>query len=445
MRHTVPLAFQTPIASSVSFDAPHLEYEKRPYRPAEGRRPQQVLLGRTILTPAINLNDYRCSAVIDWLEFRLNTASEHQSLNVQKFAQSVLAAVSSGSTVFVSGPDRRPRYQGHHFLFRVQDPQPRGFFHLLEELQKRYETLSHDPRSITISGVEISVDFRVAATEAKSADEKALIRLRMSEVLRRHIRPEPVLSDHERHWPRFYAERLGKHSAQFWVDTKLRKASALESKLRSLGLDSRKATALSLDAHHQPPVDLASYIGAKESPIMLRIMDKISDRRDPDKKCSVPLEDADRRSRIEITLKGGWDESGGAGAVGLQHVGDLYGFDFKKYRKPFFEFFLPTIDLENSGRLPEPAPTSLTEPEIFQRTGVYGLDRVHRILDEIHLEEWKRRIRKTRHMPLGKKGRLVSYVELNQKVDRALKGLSRHWETPYFRTVGKARLKLKAA
>ncbi|MDU8946340.1 hypothetical protein [Ovoidimarina sediminis] len=394
------------------------------------------------MTPVLDLNRYHCSAVIDWLEFRFCTFTEHQSLNVQKVAARFLGELGARSTVFVSGPERQPGYQGSDFLVRVQDPQPRRFYLFLEALHDRYAARADDVGKVQISGVEVAVDFRVADTGSISPAERDHLRWQMTEVLRRHIRPEPVLTDLDRNWPRYYTEKQARHTAQYWVDTKLRAPSALLHRATLLGLDGRVAAPLSLEAHNQPPLDLTSYIGAKEAPIMLRIMDKISDRRDPEKKCSVPLEAEHKRSRIEVSLKGDWDKIGGAGAVGLQTIGDLYGYDFKQHRKPLFEFFLPTVDLAASGRLPPPA--SLSEMEAFQRTGVYGLDRVHRALASIHHAEWAKKRRSTRPVRLGKKGRLLSYVELNQKVDRALRSLSRRWESPCMRIVGTPGPKSKA-
>jgi hypothetical protein len=168
------------------------------------------------------------------------------------------------------------------------------------------------------------------------------------------------------------------------------------------------------------------YIGGKEFPILLRVMDKCTDHRDPDDGTADELPLADRRARLEVSLPETKRWESAAVPLGLSTLGDLFGFDYKKSRRLFFEFYLGTIGSGDELR-DLPFKPTLTETQVFQRTGVYGLDRFHRATSETLAARLKAGEIASEHVALGKKGRLVSYIELNQKVDRALKALASAW------------------
>lgn len=160
---------------------------------------------------------------------------------------------------------------------------------------------------------------------------------------------------------------------------------------------------------------------------MLRSMDKITDRRDPSSGKAVDLPSAEHRARLEVTLQGAPDAVGGHGAIGLSTVGDLYGYPFQHIRRTFFEFFLPTLGpVSDTETLP--FPVKVTEEEIFKRSGVYGLDRLHRAIEAVNLAAYKKGEISRKPQKLRKKGRLISYNDLNRRFDTALKGLAKAWK-----------------
>lgn len=60
-----------------------LAYE--PHTVADGGPGKQpILAGRDVMRPRIDLNDYRCSAVLDRIEIRLETPRRHQALNIHR-------------------------------------------------------------------------------------------------------------------------------------------------------------------------------------------------------------------------------------------------------------------------------------------------------------------------------------------------------------------------
>jgi hypothetical protein len=111
----------------------------------------------------------------------------------------------------------------------------------------------------------------------------------------------------------------------------------------------------------------------------------------------------------------------------MKSVADLYGFNFQKeIRKLVFEFFLPTFG-ETCETRTLGFPVKVSEQEVFRRSGVYGLDRLHRSIHDINLKRYQRGSITQKPVKLRKKGRLVSWKEMYRKVDRALSKLGKDW------------------
>ena len=426
-RLEIPLKFRAAPSWPEGSDPPSLQYNPERYSPAGASKPQPVLAGRTILRPDLGLNRYTCNAEIDWVELRLCTLGHHQAQNIHRFAAKELDSIGSGSSVFVSGPGREPGYSGSEFILRLQQPKPNELAVLSKSLVAKYAPHLTPVAELPPAGVEISVDFRVEPDKHWTDDTRNLLRWQMTDILRRHLRPEPVLTEEGNCAPRFYVKKDGKDSARFCLDHKTAlKSSKLVSNLTRFGVDVRHAATLHLNAHTPTPIDTTSYIGGRDFPVMIRVMDKRTDKRDPisDKVTDLPAQDW--RSRIEVTLKAERNEVGGHGAVDLHVLSDLYGYKFRSIRKTFFEFFLPTVaDLCPTRSLP--FPVTAEETSVFERSGVYGLDRLHRAVEAIGNASRRRDRTKPKPSNLGKKGRLLSYAELNRKVDRALDALSKNW------------------
>ncbi|TMV07537.1 hypothetical protein FGK63_08680 [Ruegeria sediminis] len=404
-------------------------YLPQTYSALNGQRTQPILQGRTILRPAIDLNRFRCVAIIDWLELYLQTEANHQATNIQKWLANQMRACGSRSSVFVSGPNSEHRHIGNFFRVRLQQPDPADLAAVLLRLQTQFGSQPFTLTEYRIAGIEVSVDFFPKTHFGDDQRASDLMRWHMVDTLRRHLRPHPALTEATLCQPRSYGGKYGGGGATYFVAQKLSAAAkTLTREARRLEIDPGMLAPLSLQSHHQPPVDLTSYIGAKDHVVALRIMDKVTDRRDPNRNKVDALDSKHWRARIEVTLTGHHREDGGHGAAGLRTTGDLFEFNFQSLRPSMFEFFLPTTEVPGgTGSLG--FRHSVDEVSIFARSGVYGLDRFHRAIEVVEQKRFAKGELAGRPTRLGKKGRLVSWTEMNQKVDRALHGLSKDWRS----------------
>ena len=426
-RFDIPLRFVKTPDWPTPEDPPCIQYVMSAYRPATGATIQPVLRDRMLVKPDVDLNRYRCKAVIDWIEIRLRTSSTHQAINVRRFAVSALGEIGSTSSIYVSGPQRQTGYSGSEFNLRIQQPGPIALIYLCKKLNAKYRSTGESIGELQIAGIEVSIDFYVRKQDELNLDAQNLLRWQMTDLLRRHLKPHAVLTEQEDCFPRFYSQADGKRTAVFVVDRRNSKPSGAQlSEVARLELSESVLTPLRLAAHQQAPVDTTSYIGSKIFPVMLRVMDKTTDRRDPKRNVVVILPSTAWRSRVEVTLSALDGEYDGTSPVGLSTLGDLFRYQFKQIRKPFFEFFWPTFNaLDDAAAFP--FPTNISEQKVFERSGVYGLDRLHRSMELIARARFKKKEILIAPTRLGSKGRLVSYDSLNRMMDRALSKLSKDW------------------
>ncbi len=426
----VPLLFDRKPTWPALLDPPSLPYTVNDYAPAKGRSPQPILRDRRILKPIIDLNKYRCRAVLDWIEIQLDTPNEHQAVNVRRTAVGFLKDVGSSSSVFVTGLTRTSPYIGSKFILRIQQPNPHEIIPFCKKLVGKYDPDRKSVRDMPITAIEVSVDFYVKNHKALSTDALNLLRWQMTEVLKRHLKPAAALTEKESNHPRFFTGTGGSGSAKPLVASDTRQVSAKQrAEINRLNLSESILAPLRIGAHRQAPIDTTYYIGKKASPVMLRVMDKITDQRDPVRNIAVDLSPAERRSRIEVTLLKETDEVGGPAAVDLNTLKDLFGFSFKPIRKLVFEFFYPTINkFDEMSDLP--FPVNITELAVFERSGVYGLDRAHRSIAEINKRRYQERELPTERVKIGSKGKAMSFEEMNRKIDRAMTKLSKDWMRP---------------
>jgi hypothetical protein len=123
--------------------------------------------------------------------------------------------------------------------------------------------------------------------------------------------------------------RDGERSATFLVNRNQPPTVLMRRHAGELAITPRSLTPLPHAAHAPIPVDRTAYIGAKDFAVMLRTMHKTTDRRDPNRDHVMALPEAEWRSRVEVALlREHMDELGGAGAVDLNTVKDLYGYRF---------------------------------------------------------------------------------------------------------------------
>jgi len=428
LKHSeIPLLFVESPKWDPSLDPPSIHYTADLYEPADGMAVQPVLRDRMVLKPAIDLKRYRCHSVIDWIEVQMETNGVHQAINIQRFASKVLGDNRSASKVYVSGPTRNSGYRGSSFIIRLQRPEFRHLGSLCAELVKKYPTSARSIGDLAIAGIEVSVDFYVKNHAEMGSEAQDLLRWQMTEVLRRHLRPERSLTELEENQPRFFATANGNSTSKSLVSKSTAKASGKQrSEIQRLGLNERVLAPLRIGAHEQAPIDTTFYIGKKGSPVMLRVMDKTTDQRNPTLGTAVNLAPTECRSRIEVTFMKKPDEVGGPAAVKLETLSDLVEYPFKTIRKLVFEFFYPTI---NSGDelVHLSFPVNVTELDVFRLSGVYGLDRLQRSIAEISDRRYRKKEITTKPRPIGRKGKAVSFVDLNRMIDRSLVRLSGDW------------------
>lgn len=425
----IPLAFRDSPNWPSDNVFPAVSYSEKPYRPNDARATvQKVLAGRRLLTPQLDLNAYNCRAEIDWIEFRLPTKRYHQARNMQPKVAGMFADIGSASTVYVSGPTRKPGYMGYDFIIKVQQPKPRELVQVLGRMAAFYRLERSELPDLPIMGLEISVDFYVKDTHARTENCRNLLRWQMVDALRRHLKPDPALTELPEASPRFFGDQYGGNGATFFVNGN---ATELSPKLitlaPSLGLAPEALVALDIKSHNQPNIDVTSWIGAKGFEVMLRTMDKTTDQRDPGSGTFRKLSSADSRARLEVTLQGQIDEVGGHGAFGFKKLGDLQHHLFKAIRRTVFEFFLPTLGNQCDSTMLG-VKLRANEEEVFRRSGVYGLDRFQRGIQTANRARADKGEKSAPRVRLGDKGRMVSWTDMNQKVDRALKKLGRDWE-----------------
>lgn len=424
----LPLAFREQPDWPKGEPAPAVGYLVTPYRSEHGQKTQPVLSGRKLISPLIDLNSYACRAEIDWIEIRITTPNFHQAVNMQRAVATWLVNEGSQMTIFVTGPDRKRGYKGKEFILKFQQPNPREFTRVLNYVACKYGLNPARLGEFKIMGVEVSVDFYVKVQDMLDDRQINLKRWLMVDLLRRHLKPAPELTEMEDGGPRFFGDVYGRGGATRFVNPSI---SDLRPNLLLLasrvGLDPSDLVTLDINKHSQPTVDTTSWIGPKDFHVMLRTMDKVTDKRDPHSSTYRELPMSERRARLEVTLQGKIDENGGQGAVGLEYLADLKRFQFKSLRRAVFEFFLPTFGEHCDG---ETIGVSLraNEEEVFRRSGVYGLDRFHRTVQMVNQARIAKGEQGVATVKLGKKGRLLSWMDMNQKIDRALKKLGKDWE-----------------
>ncbi|PWE28376.1 hypothetical protein DDZ14_19115 [Maritimibacter sp. 55A14] len=389
-----------------------------------------------LLEPDIDLGLYRVDAVIDWIAFRMETVSEHQAVNMHRRIMRLLGQIGSRSTCAVYGPKWKMRdrkwkrgYQGTKFIVQLQQPEPRELAWLMRELPKQYAVQKQECGLFPIAGIEVSVDFYPIYDPDHDQARRDLLRWQMVELLRRHVKFDPILTESVRGKPRaFHRDARGKGSSRKTVSVKLAKPNkTLMKEATRLGVPRATALPLNLRAHTQPPVDWTAYAGAREFGAMARIMDKKTDQKNPLKGTALSLADHEHRARIEMTLKHTKEEGAVPGGLGLETARDLFGFRFSEIRKMCFDFHLPTVDAKTLGKKRSPGAGGF-EIEVFKRSGVYGVDLVQRIWNDMERQRCVNHEIAAKPDVLRKKGYLLAYEPLNRRVKDALARLTGYWD-----------------
>lgn len=378
-------------------DLGYLRYERKPIE-----KKQRRFEGRYALIPEVQLYEFECRAVIDWIVVRLVTGRATQHQWIQQVVEPEV-----GRRCHIDVVDETPGRVSNVFEIRFQEPdlgQVKSVCRLLEE---KFE-LQMLP---VIAAIEVSVDFR-------SSFRDILDRAKLFTVLTRHFYPARDVLKAHRDRPRF-SFGGGKDWAGVLGRTKGRP-----------DLDDYYFTSLDTD---QPPfVDSTYYVGADEADIRWRIMDKVVDTQNRAAGTFFGLDDIDKRVRIEVTL----DRSAIAG-LGVEYLTDLPRLRFAQLQSKFFSFVLPTFADTNYSH--DGAPRAVRfmherkREQKFLATGVIGLAamdgawarRVKAIRKDakVYLRRSGRAVKPIRRVGRGSTGDYLAYEELNERVGVALRHL----------------------
>jgi len=302
---------------------------------------QARLLGRSVMTPDLNLKGYQFRAVIDWIEISVTTIDAKQFKNIQDVVASVY-----GRKPYVKALEQGPGGTSRTFRIRLQEPTIDRAIKALEALGLKYP-LAEDPE---VTSVEISVD---AIPRTPSDDARA----RVLGAMHRCFFTDSDFLTEPTDRPRF---SFRKDAAPTFLFNARPSTMAQSGPLEFWSKES------------EVPVDATLSIGRKDGPVMWKMMDKTVDQQNPDAGTLVNLPDVEKRARIEVTL--GPDELRG---IGIRSLQDMKAFNYSRLQGKYFQFMLPTF-LEKRHVLPRYRLMfkwiENRAREKFLSTGILGLE-----------------------------------------------------------------------
>ena len=366
---------------------------------------------RLELRPAIDLGDYRFSALVDWIEITFETWRERAPADIYRFVRNEMHRLKHDGRPLVRGPGRRRGVRGREFFVRIQTPEPRHFFALCEALREKYDLLSDGDVDIRLYGVEISLD--IYPNSGRREDRQL-----MTETVRRHLIPQEVFYETQRRHPRavfdghvevprFLMDKPGRPQAN----------AARKKRYRALGITGQHFRDLSFTRFHRCPVDATLYIGDKREAAHINIQDKVTDDRDPDRGTFRRLAPKDCRTRLELRLDHGGPEHAEMPTPYCLGKGKFAGMS-----RIAFRMGIPTLSYGASH-------LDAFEMPMFRAAGLLGLDRYQRARHRqagIMALASKRKDAGVRE--LGPKGYWLAWSEFNDRSKKALEALEARWE-----------------
>lgn len=416
-------------APGIDPDELRLEYEISPQTNTKGEP-----TGRFVMRPMLDLGDYKFRAEVDWVEFEARTVETTQSRHVRDLLQKALVAKGFSPKIWVGGPKRARstgapiwKATGRIFWVRLQDPTPKLVDAVIAVFMSsgRIEVDTKTPRgTFPVTGIEVAVDVYPNKTGEITDREWTLMRLKLSEHLRKHFAPSDLFNDHYADRPRWVGH--DKKTKHLIFGPKQRNGEARFKLLMSRrDVNGFLRLASIANNHHSAPVEATVYVGQNQGPVMWRLQDKTHNERRSDTAKVLPLEN--RRSRIELTMlktDGDWegDDHDVPGAIGLEGLWDLSGFKFERLRTVGFNFQMPTVACSKE----DPLLPDETEIEIFARSGVYGLRQYQRA-KQIEEKGNAKRLHGKANFDLNGKGHMTVDAETTARVTDALKRLTERW------------------
>jgi hypothetical protein len=382
---------------------------------------QTRLRGRFALCPEINLALYRFEAVIDYVKIAFISHSPSQMRHVQD-AFNAIMLTRSGRVPWVKVVDGT-NATAFGFEVTIQDPVVRE----LAECDKMLRTRFGMTTSARVVELEVSIDVYPRS----AADDD---RARIVGALQRCYLPKFNFLDDAQARPRF---ATGKTPAMLH----LYKWHHAHQAARAITNGDPDAW-LKPESAHSPYVDTTFYVGAQEGEELIRIQNKVTNRRV--RGLAVDLVQKEKRARVEVRLRGA-----ALSEVGLADVAELLGFDFATLQKKYFHFVFPSFPNEHGNGLSSEIQKRMNNLSIahFLKTGAVGMilvetgkdasrrrpakDGTGKTLNAALRERVKASGRKpaTRRAGTGVHGSTLAFPAMNDRMREALRNLSARSKT----------------
>jgi hypothetical protein len=382
MIHIVDLPFaKTPLRLA------GVEFHEKPLQAKQAR-----FVGRAVLQPELNLDDFNLKAVIDWIEIVVQLGKVTQFQHVQRKIEDEL-----GQKCFIKAIGAGAGNASQTFSIRLQEPKSVAF---VLEVERLLDVSFGMTAATTVNAIEISVD-----AYPKIPSDRA--REQLLGVMQRTIFCREDLFTNQNARPRLAWD----NSSPKYIQPH-----------RMHAYNERHYTA--------PKLDATMYLGAEADDVMLRLMDKIIDTQNKAEGTAVTLEPEKQRIRIEVTLQGS-----GLKRIGVATLADMKAMSFTRLQGEFFTFRLFTTPPRNQMLSQTKSGARYEDKinrEIFLKAGVAGL-----LFKEHVRKSWRVNAKPLALLNLKNRGRrlkvlrdgvtaadqLIAYKGLNERVTRALRDL----------------------
>lgn len=317
-----------------------LEYVLTPLEKEQAR-----FKGRAALKPQLELSDYTCSAVIDWVDIKFTLGRQTQFQFVKKQVDTHL-----GGNHHVRPGSRDSGGTTDVFTVRFQEALLPAVGSAIEHVRTVFGLVA-DPE---VTGLEVSVDF----TPKDHSDDA---RARIVGVLMWHMFPG---------WD--YMSDLAARPRFSWGPGNTGTAHLIRWNAHA----ENSADFVRFNIEDRPAaVDATLYVGRRDGALMWRVQNKTVDRQNVQKGTQVDLPPEKRRARVEVTL--GAEE---LLKVGVHHFSELRSFKFGRLQGTFFRAMLPTFSISKG----DPVTTWRDEQRCtkFLNTGVLGLNAMDEAIRE---------------------------------------------------------------
>lgn len=377
---------------------------------------QRRLQNRCQLVPLVNLNAYRFKAVVDWVEIALHFGRATQAQHVQKVLRRFLNRDSH----------IKPLDLGNGATFtscaiRIQEP---ASLALVVEIYQSLKGEFGEAAKSQVRAIEVSFD---AYPRTPSDDARA----RLLGALQRTIWTDRDIATN----PLSRIRAIGADKKPL----KLIPPSEAEAVAKKLSKDGESIGRIDPGHYRTAGINATMYLGARDHEWMMRLMDKVSDRRRPEGPHERLADDA-KRVRVEVSLKGIE-----LLPLGLTTVPSLRRMKITSLKKRHFRFKLPTFAMSMHPRPSHAALIGTREAwraEVYLKTGVMAL-----LAHDAARGEFRERLVEKRHPVLRKilagKPRvwtgkrlapsLVTWDALHAKIDAAFRQLDLREETEWKR------------